>query len=121
VSASIACINCAARADYEPDRLFVSLHEGGFDDVVMLLRFDCIACGRSNTQVIVEEFAMALTEMGATTFVVGPCPELEENRELRAGQRGRLTIGYVETFASMSIDSFNRLLARNVTEGMGNG
>ena len=119
MSASIACINCSARADYEPEALHLSLHEGGPNDVVLVLRFDCGACGRSNSQLIVEEFAMALTDMGVATVVVGGCQELEENLPLRAGKQGVLTIGFVETFASMSIDSFNRLLARHVTEGMG--
>lgn len=112
--ASVACLHCGERTDYEPEQLHLSLHEGGYDDVVMLLRFHCPLCGQWNSQLIVERFAEALTDIGVKTVVVGSCPELEENVELRKGPR--ISLGFVDTFASMSIDSFNRILARGAEE-----
>jgi len=123
MSASVACLHCAERSDYEPEQMHLSLFEGGYDDVVMLLRFRCATCLQWNSQLVVEQFAEALTDIGVATTVVGHCPELDENLELRAGNgpQGRLTAGFVDTFGAMSIDSFNRLLARHVAEGMGHG
>lgn len=122
-NASIHCVHCSGRTDYEPAALHLSLFEGGYDDVTMVLRFHCPKCGQWNSQLIVEKFALALTDIGVPTTVMGPIPELEENVELRAGNgpQGRLSIGFVETFATMSIDSFNRLVARHAAEGMGHG
>lgn len=114
MTAQIACVHCATRAEYEAEQLRLSLVCTG--EGIQILNFDCSQCGGFNAQSIGEQLAECLTDMGTTTSVVGPISELEENLILRTGPA--LNKGYVDTFASMSIGSFNRLLERDMEAGL---